>query len=131
LQFASLSFLFFALIRKLELKIPGVIGVSVLCSVAGMILNSRISEIDTPVIQAVTGLFWGTHEGSYFPFLSWIPYVSAGYVFATFLRQTDDKKKFYLRISSMSGAVYLALTFIAVQFYDWVTKLLPKIYKNL
>ena len=46
LQFASLSFLFFALIRKLELKIPGVIGVSVLCSVAGMILNSRISEVN-------------------------------------------------------------------------------------
>ena len=58
-----------------------------------MLLNATVCEIENPLLQWITGLFWGTHEGSYFPFTSWIFYVAAGYLFADILQQTEDKKE--------------------------------------
>ncbi|MBQ0001134.1 MAG: DUF1624 domain-containing protein [Clostridiales bacterium] len=92
LQFAALAFLFCALIRFLKMKPWQGLTAAVIIALIGMGLNNTITDLENPVLQAVTGLFWGTHEGSYFPFTSWIVFVAAGYFFADILQRTENKK---------------------------------------
>lgn len=119
LQFAGLSFLFFALAVKAKSKPLDVAAAAVAVSVTGIILSIMIPEVKNSVLQAVTGLFWGTHEGSYFPLASWILYPAAGYIFATFLKRTKDRNRFYLKVSLPSFFICPALTFILLRFYTW------------
>ena len=119
LQFAALAFLFFALVRFLKLKPwQGLVAASII-SLIGMLLNATVCEIENPLLQWITGLFWGTHEGSYFPFTSWIFYVAAGYLFADILQQTEDKKRMYIRISPISGVIFIIIAIILVNFNEW------------
>lgn len=67
----------------------------------------------------MSGLFWGTHEGSYFPFTSWILFAAFGYFFADFLQQTNDKKRLYSRISPVGAIIFVALSAVLVNFHEW------------
>lgn len=119
LQFAAIAFLFFAIVKKLKLKPWMILIVATVITGIGMLLNALVPEVEAYVLQAVTGPFWGTHEGSYFPFTSWILYPVAGYIFADVLKRTSDKKKLYLIVSPIGAAVYLIMTFILLNFYEW------------
>ena len=119
LQFAALAFLFFALVKKLNLKPWMVLAAAAALTGIGMLLNALVPEVEAYALQAITGPFWGTHEGSYFPFTSWILYPAAGYVFADVLKRTSDKKKLYLTVSPIGAAVYLIMTLILLNFYEW------------
>lgn len=119
LQFASFAFIFFALVLKLKMKPWHVLVTALGLSGIGMLLNALVPEVDSYVLQAITGPFWGTHEGSYFPFTSWILYPAAGYAFAYVLKRTDNKKKLYLSVSPIGAVVYLAMTFILLNYYEW------------
>lgn len=85
----------------------------------GILLNSLVPEVDSNILQAITGLFWGTHEGSYFPVTSWILYPATGYCFAYILKRTENKKKLYLTVSPIGGIVYFVMTFILLNYYEW------------
>ena len=121
LQFAGLAFMFFALTKSLNLKSFGYIVLGVILAGIGMYLNAEFAEFESDLMLGVTGLFWGTHEGSYFPFLCWIPYPIAGYIFAEILREThpDDKAKFYKKISIISGIIFVVAAVVLAQFYEW------------
>ena len=119
LQFAALAFLFFAIVKKVDLKPLVVVVIAAVISGVGMALNYFIPEIESPVLQAISGLFWGTHEGSYFPFTSWIIYPAAGYLFAHFLRRTDNKKSFYALISTIGLVVFVSLAVVLSRFIEW------------
>ena len=128
LQFAALAFLFFAItgIFKLNAWLIAIIAAAI--SGIGIILNIAVPEIENNVLQAITGLFIGSHEGSYFPFSSWILYPAAGYLFATYLKNTENKKKFYTKVSLIGGAVYLILTFVILKFHEWDNLMDGEIY---
>ena len=119
LQFAALAFLFCALIRFLKMKPWQGLTAGIIISLIGMGLNNTITDLENPMLQAVTGLFWGTHEGSYFPFTSWIVFVAAGYVFADILQCTKNKKKMYLCISPISGILFLIIAKILTFSHEW------------
>lgn len=119
LQFAALAFLFFAAVLALKLKPWLVVVVAAAISGLGFLLNTLVPEVDACALQAVTGLLWGTHEGSYFPFTSWILYPAVGYAFANVLKRTSNKLKLYLPLSSVGAVVYLVMTFILLNFYSW------------
>lgn len=119
LQFAALAFIFFSIVLALKMKPWLVVVTATVITGVGMLLNSFIPEVDSNVLQAITGLFWGSHEGSYFPFTSWILYPAVGYAFAYALKRTSDKKKLYLTVSPIGAAVYLIMTFVLLNFFEW------------
>lgn len=119
LQFAAIAFIFFAIVLATKMK-PWLVVVTAACiSGLGMLLNFLVPEVDSYALQAITGLFWGTHEGSYFPFTSWILYPAVGYAFAYVLKRTTEKKKLYLTVSPIGGVVYLITTFALLNFFEW------------
>ena len=121
LQFAGLAFIFFALMKKLNLPNLGYLIVGIICSGAAMYLGENFAEFESTCLQAITGLFWGTHEGSYFPFLSWIAYPIAGYLFADILIYTcpEDKGSLYTKLSVIAGIIFIASAVVLAKFYAW------------
>lgn len=93
LAFAGLTFLFFGLIKKFNIKdkyIP-----VIWCGFASLNLMLRGISFENNTLNAVGGLFWGTFENSWFPFLTWIFYPILGYFFALLLIRCKDKDVFY------------------------------------
>ena len=119
LQFAALAFIFFSIVLALKMKPWLVVTTAAVLTGIGMLLNMLVPEVDSYALQAITGPFWGTHEGSYFPFTSWILYPATGYAFAYVLKRTENKKKLYLTVSPIGAVVYLAATFALLNFYEW------------
>ena len=134
LQFAGLAFILFSLMKKLRLKPAAYVGVLIGFEVLNILLQNYgfyfhdILDYKNPdfYLAAFTGLFWGTSELSSFPFLSWIFYPVAGYLFGEFLiRQEEDRKKrLYLVLLAASAMVFAAAIWLCRYFgidYGWDT----------
>lgn len=55
------------------------------------------------------GLFWGTNDYIWFPFLTWITYPILGYFFGKLLIRCKDKDKFYKGILLVTVPLSIAL----------------------
>ncbi|MFE8730606.1 hypothetical protein, partial [Aeromonas hydrophila] len=67
-------------------------------------------QTQTLSVSSLAGLFWGSNESSYFPFLTWAFYPIAEYIFGDHLIRCTDKRKFYL----ISGAVAAVVFFFGI-----------------
>ena len=104
LQFAGLALLTFALFRRLRLN-------NWLIALAGLglaLLNYPLLGIqsDNLYFVALTGLIWGSGEVSYFPYLSWIFYPIAGYLFGGILIRSRSKIRLYALCLLGGGLVW-------------------------
>ncbi|BBI34176.1 acyltransferase family protein [Cohnella abietis] len=117
LQFAGLAFLFFALVRVLKLKKITII----LLTAAFGVINLFALTIETNhfIFSAFTGLIWGSSEISFFPFLSWIVYPAAGYLFGWYLMRCSDKRKFYFYLFLASITLFIIATIIIVFIFKY------------
>lgn len=111
LQFAGLVFIFFGIIKYLNLSkkaifILVILMVSMNLLVPHMIPNNIISK-------AFTGLIWGSSEISYFPFITWIIYPVAGYIWGGYLIRCINLKRFY-KLNLFNSAWIFALSFYLV-----------------
>lgn len=122
LQFAGLSLLFFAFVVKKKFNNISLIIIGFLLIGLNMIIINV--NTDNIYLSAVIGLFWGSSELSYFPFLSWIIYPILGYVFGTMLIKCNNKKRLYsfLLLASMILLIsIIVITYklrIDIGFYD-------------
>lgn len=112
LQFAGLTFLFFAIVRKYCLTHMQ-IGYLWCVFAAFHILVGKVSYPNS-VLNDVFGLFWGTSSYSWFPFLNWCTYPIAGYIFGNYLIRCCDKRKLYERIFLAAGGISMPLW-----LYSW------------
>lgn len=125
LQFAGLALIVFALLRACRRGWMALLGdtpravVADAATVAAFsaacaLLNMFIGRIpvDGLALQALTGLLWGSSEHSYFPFLTWICYPAAGYLFGLFLIRCPRPGMFYglLLLVSAAALLQFALT---------------------
>lgn len=114
LEFAGLAFLFFAMAKKLKWKDGTLLVIAAAASVIGALLKWTITG--NMYIDQFTGYIWGNDDAqTYFPFLNWIIFPVFGYLFAKILRHLADKKTFYIKVSTVCGAVglgYLILAYI-------------------
>ncbi|MDF3001810.1 MAG: hypothetical protein K0Q48_1929, partial [Bacillota bacterium] len=93
LQFAGLTFLFFGLAKKMKFKPLAYAGALIVFELMNFFLinygfyYSDIVDFNNSnfFLAAVTGLLWGTSDLSSFPFLTWIFYPVAGYLFGQYL----------------------------------------------
>ena len=114
LQFAGLSILFFGFIKWSKINL---IGIGML-GLAFALLNYIMLNIQVEgyLLQALTGLFWGSNEHSSFPFLTWIFYPITGYLFATYLIRVANKNSFYkiLLLASFLLMMLFILIFVGI-----------------
>ncbi len=94
LQFAGLSLIFFGFLKLFTSKTTVTsLSISAFCIINLLVINI---EAENYTLAALTGLFWGSSEYSYFPFLSWIFYPLAGFLYGSLLIRCADKKRFYV-----------------------------------
>ena len=122
LTFSALAFMFFALIRKLNLNNYVLAAIGIACSLINIILTYNFPiDFDGHTIAAIiTGLFYNSSITGYFSFLSWIIFPIAGYIFVQILDKVVDKNKFYLKVGGVCIAAYLAMVFAS---YKWLPQL--------
>ena len=116
LPFAGLAFIFFGIAAKLKFKEIHYALAAVIF--AGLNLLLRDIPIEGGALQVFLGLFWGTNEYTWFPFLTWIPFPLSGYLFGKMLIHCVDKRQFY-KISFWASLPVLAL-FLVYAFKNGV-----------
>ena len=109
LIFAGLTFLFFAVVKKLRLSniVVFLIGLGLLIS-AYFVPTNCFS--DTPALQGLFGwIYWQDWGFSYFSFAQWIIFPIFGYLFGQLLVKQKERGKFYrnLCIVAVLGLVVL------------------------
>lgn len=122
LQFSGIAFFFFAFLKQIKAQMIHVVFIMLFFIALNQFISPTSMEINY-LIAPIVGLFLsgGGYEGlSYFPFVTWIAYPLAGYLFASLLIQTDDKVRFYRRISYFSALVF-GLYGLGVLLLRWPT----------
>jgi len=107
LPFAGLAFLFFALMKRLKISNIFATLIVLLMLVVANVL---------PVVgegrewySYVAGLLWYQSNFTSFPLMQWLPFPMMGVLFGKKLKETDNKRHFYL-LTLAIGIIALALT---------------------
>ncbi|SHJ83273.1 Protein of unknown function [Clostridium cavendishii DSM 21758] len=104
LHFSGLAMIMFGLFKKYNLKNIQISIVAIVFALLNLVmLNIKTNNI---AISALTGLFWGSNEITFFPFLTWMFYPIAGYIFGSFLIRCTNKKRFYTISALISAIVF-------------------------
>lgn len=107
LQFAGLALIFFGLLARFRAG-PLAVGLLAL-GLAGLNYALLPVQPEHPVLRALAGLVWGADDRSYFPFLTWIFYPLAGYLYGLLLVRTPDAGAFHRRAFWTGAAALLLL----------------------
>lgn len=107
LQFAGLTMIFFAVVRKFNVSNKGLLVIWSIFSGLHMVLRGITFE--THVNNALGGLLWGTDSYSWFPFLNWITFPIVGYVFGQYLIRCKNKDLLYKRMFVIAGMISIPL----------------------
>lgn len=107
LQFAGLAMIFFAIVLKYQLSNRTLFVIW--CGFASLHLVVRDISFSNEAMNRIAGLFWGTNDYTWFPFLNWITFPMAGYVFGSYLIRCTDKKAFYKNVFLYSTAITIPL----------------------
>lgn len=117
LQFSGLAMIMFSLFLKFKLRKRTIAIIGVVLAILNLfILNIKI---DNFWITSFTGLFWGSGEDSFFPFLTWAFYPIAGLLFGSFLIRCTNKRKFYI----ISGLVSTIIFFSGIVIFNIILKI--------
>ncbi len=114
LQFASLAFLTFALIKKINLKTRPLIVCTLIVVVVGEWITDHV-VFHEGFIRYAFGLIFGTSEISYFPYCSWIIFPVTGYIFGQKLSECYSKKAFYKTLTKIFMPIYFVMLFNSLE----------------
>ncbi len=107
LPFAGLAYLFMGLFKRTKLKDRWLVVFYVICAILNVMLLPI--KFRTRSIACITGLIWGSWENTWFPFLTWIVYPIAGYLFGKQLIKTKNSDHFYQKILTWTGLLFFPL----------------------
>lgn len=110
LPFAGLAYLFMGLFKWSRLNDYFLLLFYAVCAVANVILLPI--QFDERILGCTTGLVWGSWSYTWFPFLSWIFFPIAGYLFGKQLKHCTDLDSFYKKIMTWSALFFLPLLLI-------------------
>jgi len=108
LNFAALAFLFFAMVRKFKLPNIVVLAIPVILLIVSSFIPKMIFPDNIIAADLIGWLVFQNTEYSFFPFMQWLIFPAAGYVFAQLLMKTENRDKFYA-ITMIVGIVSFAL----------------------
>lgn len=110
LQFSGLAMIMFGVFKKFNFKTTKIAITAIVLALLNLVMLNV--KTDNAIISAFTGLFWGSNENTFFPFLTWMFYPIAGYIFGGFLIRCTDKKKFYVISAIISAIVFFGGTYL-------------------
>jgi uncharacterized membrane protein len=113
LAFAGLTFLFFALSNKWQMKPVHIIYATLSISCLNYVFTWMVSNYwSGPTL----GLLVRANEYSFFPFMSWIGYPVMGYIFGGYLKRCTDKKRFYQHLFAFSILTVATITMGSLKY---------------
>ena len=112
LTFAGLAFLLMALFKKCRMKNAAILGVSVLMSVAALLMWHYVPSPDNYLLSQLAGFFVITDAEAYFPLLCYFIFVAFGYFIGGYYPRIKDKGALANRVM----LVCFPLTFIYYYF---------------
>lgn len=118
LQFIGLTYLFFALVIKLRFNHAFILIIAIMLSGITFFLDNI--SVNNYLLQGITSLFWGSYKVAFYPFLTWIFYPVAGYLFADLMSKCRNLHVFFIQCLGIS-VVFLVLgilLFYGVMRYD-------------
>ncbi len=109
LQFAGMTFLLVALMKKLSLKPWGMLGAAFVLQAVGTLFIGSCDSVP-PLLQYILGLLFYTNQYIAFPATLWLIYPIEGICFAYLLRRVGDKGKFYRNVLWISSVALICAT---------------------
>lgn len=105
LQFAGLSFMLVALLKKLKLHVLHMTGIAFMMQIAGVYLG-RLFATEGNVVFFL-GLFFKVPKMD-FPLLQWFIYPCAGMLYANYLKHINNKDAFYKIIFGVCSVILIS-----------------------
>lgn len=105
LQFAGVTFIFFAIASKLKFSSIHYILSAIIFAGLNLLLAGTCTG--NSIVDSLLGVLWSTNENSWFPFLTWIIYPISGYLFGKLLVCCNDKQRLYKLSICISSAVLI------------------------
>lgn len=109
LQFAGMSYLLVALLKKCRVNNYGIVAIALLLQVTGMLLHDSFHDCPK-VAQYALGLVFHTNPYVVFPLSLWFVFPASGLLFGDYLQTVNDKRKMYNRMSLISLAGFVAIS---------------------
>ncbi len=137
LQFAGLTLLFFALVKRFKWSDMSVFLITLCITAIGTFCTDKIYLTLTPehFYYSFVGLLipvknFITSEYVCFSFSNWLIYPVAGWLFAKMLKRCNDLDKFYLYLLEISLPVFILIWagFHLIGRNIWLTLMNPVIY---
>jgi len=117
LQFAGISFLITALLKKLNAKPYQIFAVAIVLHAVGN-LCVGLFENAPETVQYPLGVLLFTNKETAFPGFQWYVYPAVGICFGTLLKHAADKDKFYGRMAVLSAAAVFFVRFLYFKFIE-------------
>ena len=105
--FISLAYLFFILVKKLELESQTLWGLGLLFSIVNTVLTVKYQFNSNVVLGSLTSIIYSSANYSSFSFLAWIIFPITGYIYSQIIE--NKKNKFYFFNLLISLTVYIAM----------------------
>ena len=117
MPFAGLSLMLMGLLKRFKFNDKQIMITAIILSIIGSIF--RNFDVNS-ILNFTVGLFFGTYDNahdiitSYFPLFNWFIFVAFGYCFGELFKRCNNKKKFYLIVSSVCAVIVTIYLLIAV-----------------
>ena len=108
LSFAGLAFFLMALLKKLKLDHKAVLGVSILMSLAALIMWHTVPSPENYLVSQILAYFIITDAEAYFPLLCYFIFVAFGYFIGSYYPRVKDKDGLSNRLMIICFAITLA-----------------------
>lgn len=110
LPFAGLAYIFMGFFKKLKLKDYWLFLFYAICAITNVLLSPI--KIENRALASLTGLLWSSWDCTWFPFLSWIAFPIAGYLFGKQLVNQQNTDEFYKKVLTWSGLPFFPLLIV-------------------
>ena len=117
LQFATMAFFAFALLKKLKVGFVPMLLISAVLSVAGQLLQGVATG--SVVIDRVLGFFWNTNPTAFFPFFNWFIAPVIGYGLGKMWLRLTDKATFFRIVTPISLVITVAYYAAMMLTHEW------------
>ncbi len=105
--FISLTYLFFILVKKLELENQTLWGLGLLFSIVNTVLTVKYQFNSNVVLGSLTSIIYSSANYSSFSFLAWIIFPITGYIYSQIIE--NKKNKFYFFNLLISLTIYIIM----------------------
>lgn len=119
LQFATMTFLAFAFLKKMKIGLVPTLVIAGVCSIAGQLLQGV--SFGSVILDRIVGFLWNSNPTAFFPFLNWFIVPVIGYALGSLWQHLKDKDTFFKLVTPLSLVItlgyYASMVFVGEWYY--------------